>query len=86
MTIKHQDRQEVVNQGGDYNAAGHDWRWYVVEYNAVCKGVEKWILFYELVITSGSPRVPGPRVHCYTNLIKCSCTNSSGCLECCFSL
>ena len=21
------------NRGGDFDAAGHDWRWYVVDYN-----------------------------------------------------
>ena len=47
MIIKHRDSG---NRSGDFDAAGHDWWWYVVDYNTQCMSIEKWILFHELVV------------------------------------
>jgi len=59
------------NQGGDFNAAGHDWLWYVVDYNTECMSVEKYTLFHKLVVTIGStgPWSPGPLLIPTPNLV-----------------
>ena len=43
----------VIKVVANYSAAGHDWRWYVVDYSTECRSTEKCIQFHKLLVTSG---------------------------------